>query len=557
MTTVPGAKIFASAFLSLVLLAPGAPTEVAAQQPNVDPAAAGSLSEVVDVRVVNVEAVVTDRRGRPVSGLPRSAFELWVDGVQVPLRYFTEVRAGQAVEAEAADVADAPAVVAAAGEPVRRNVLVFIDELLSSAPERDRVLQRLIDQLPELGPADHMALVRFDGQLEVLTGWTRDVELLEGLLRGAKGRKTFGLRRFDAESTLVQQQLLGPDPRQAEMRLTLEERALVERLIVEVERAVRASSASLRSLGTPPGRRLMLLLSGGWPFSPAEYMIGETSRVFGDSDLLRGDLLLGPLRDTANLLGYTIYPVDVPGLQSTISADRFGSFGNRDGFRAGRDPLSYSRETTLHQSLFYLAEQTGGEALINSRRDGVLRAVMEDTSSYYWLGFVPERAGDDQRHEIEVRLADPDLKVRNRRDFYDFSRRQEFTLLVESALQFKTPPTATPLSVRPGRAERDGLTTMVLPLAVGIPADIVTLLPGPDGLAAQLELRVAVLDERGGTVDTPVVPISFSLSERPAEGTMLNYDTALKLRRKRQQLVVAVLDVPSGVMASSSLEIDP
>ncbi|MCY4560565.1 MAG: hypothetical protein OXF79_30205, partial [Chloroflexi bacterium] len=36
--------------------------------------------DTIDVQVVEVDAVVTDRRGRPVSGLQREDFELFVDG---------------------------------------------------------------------------------------------------------------------------------------------------------------------------------------------------------------------------------------------------------------------------------------------------------------------------------------------------------------------------------------------------------------------------------------------------------------------------------------------
>ena len=43
------------------------------------------FSDVMDVRVVNVEAVVTDRKGNRVRGLGASDFELLVDGEPVPI----------------------------------------------------------------------------------------------------------------------------------------------------------------------------------------------------------------------------------------------------------------------------------------------------------------------------------------------------------------------------------------------------------------------------------------------------------------------------------------
>jgi hypothetical protein len=47
--------------------------------------------------VVNLEVVVTDRDGLPVTGLTAGDFRLLVDGGETPIRYFTEVRGGDAV----------------------------------------------------------------------------------------------------------------------------------------------------------------------------------------------------------------------------------------------------------------------------------------------------------------------------------------------------------------------------------------------------------------------------------------------------------------------------
>ncbi|HEY4564566.1 MAG TPA: hypothetical protein VIJ36_16400, partial [Thermoanaerobaculia bacterium] len=58
-----------------------------------------SFGESIDVRVVNVEAVVTDRQGKRVNGLKPEDFRLRVDGKEVPVEYFSEVRDGEAGQA--------------------------------------------------------------------------------------------------------------------------------------------------------------------------------------------------------------------------------------------------------------------------------------------------------------------------------------------------------------------------------------------------------------------------------------------------------------------------
>ena len=52
------------------------------------------FSDVIDVRVVNVEVVVTDKKGNRIRDLDAADFELRVDGESVPIDYFTEVDEG-------------------------------------------------------------------------------------------------------------------------------------------------------------------------------------------------------------------------------------------------------------------------------------------------------------------------------------------------------------------------------------------------------------------------------------------------------------------------------
>ena len=124
-----------------------------------EPAPAGAnvegleIGESIDVRVVNVEAVVTDRQGQRIKGLKPEDFRLLVDGKEVPIDYFTEIRGGTAVELHG----DAPA--SPVSGSVGRNLLVFIDQNFSLQSQLDLVLQRLDEDLDRLGPGDQVAVV--------------------------------------------------------------------------------------------------------------------------------------------------------------------------------------------------------------------------------------------------------------------------------------------------------------------------------------------------------------------------------------------------------------
>ena len=149
---------------------------VGAQVPGTPEAAPASIfGETVEVRVINVEVVVTDKQGLPVTGLQPGDFALKVDGAEVPIQYFTEVRGGDAIEGPP----DAPVMVPgvpqlAPGTPVGTSYLVFIDDFYPLARDRDLVIEKLSADLGRLRPEDRMAVVAYDGlQLEMLSSWSQ------------------------------------------------------------------------------------------------------------------------------------------------------------------------------------------------------------------------------------------------------------------------------------------------------------------------------------------------------------------------------------------------
>lgn len=104
------------------------------------------IGESIDVRVVNVEAVVTDRSGQHIKGLKPTDFRLLVDGKEVLVDYFTEIRRGAAVEANG-DVPASPV-----SGTVGRNLLIFVDQSYTIQTQLALVLRRLEEDLDRLAP---------------------------------------------------------------------------------------------------------------------------------------------------------------------------------------------------------------------------------------------------------------------------------------------------------------------------------------------------------------------------------------------------------------------
>jgi len=540
------------------------------------------FSEVIDVRVVNIEVVVTDRDGNRVHGLQASDFELLVDGEPTAIDYFTEVAEGRALAADGGEgVASVPNLEPEA--PVGTSFLLFIDDFFSIQRDRNRVLDRLQENFAQLGPEDRVAAVSFDGKnVTMLTSWTNSPSQLADALQQAKRRRTHGLMRI-AELRTSDQERSDLASLRAEadrfldeggsqraddvLRNSLEGPELHYAVSLEsqLERSVLAAVATLRSFANRPGRKVMLLLAGGWPLAPAYYAIAdrgssvENLAAAADSRMMSQDDLYGPLISAANLIGYTLYPVDVPGSRPTFAGEAsvgFTSSSPIDASRGAAGSLLLERESMQHLTLEILAGATGGLAMINSERDTALAEVIADTRSYYWLGFQPERREDDEAHDVEVRLVGhPDLRVRSREGFVDLSRATEVTMMVEGSLLFGNPPSAKPLGVRFGKPQRGGFGKMILPVVVSIPLDEVQLLPVAGVWQNELEFRVTVMDRNGNRSETPVEKIRIAGPQAPAPGQYFTYETGLQLRRRQHTFVIAVYDPLTGAILSSSGEI--
>ena len=101
-------RMFLSAGCLVCAVALGSAPALAQQkQPKTPPKSQESpvFGETIDVRVVNVEVVVTDRDGNRVTGLKPGDFRLKVDGKEVPVTYFSEIAGGQSVAAPPAGAA--------------------------------------------------------------------------------------------------------------------------------------------------------------------------------------------------------------------------------------------------------------------------------------------------------------------------------------------------------------------------------------------------------------------------------------------------------------------
>lgn len=548
---------------TLALALPG--SLAAASAPAADDAAPRSdtlpgLSETIDVRVINVDAVVTDRSGARVYGLEPDDFRLIVDGREVPIDYFSEIRDGDLV----ASHGDGSGIFGAKanGSAVPMNYLLFIDDYFSIKQDRDSVIDNIEETLTRLRPEDRMAIVAFNGKrTEMLTSWTSDHDALRQALESARQRPAYGLERYaELRDSDKERKLLPPTfSRFYDFQLTPLERNFAQHLTNQVRSEVNAATATLQGFAAPTGRKVAILLSGGWPFSPAEYTVEtyystfeDTTRANFDAALRGRAPLYDSLTDTANLLGYTLYPVDVPGMRPLDNTDV-------DASRALprlRPGGAFEREQQTQRALVFLAHETGGEALLNSERNQALGDVVNDTRSHYWLGFSARRVGDGERHDIDVEVTRPGLRVRTREDFVDLTRDTELDLMAKSALLFGNPASDSNLDLQLSDIEPAGHNRVQLPIKVGVPMDQLSVQERNGHYLGDLEVRFAAMDKDGNMSNVDTQKVAIDENHPPASGARYWLDVTLQLRPGTNRLVVVALDPHSGKTAISLVELE-
>ena len=558
-----------------------------------------AFGEVIDVRVLNLEVAVTDSEGHFVPGLGPEDFRLTVDGQEVSIDYFSEIRDGLArpvggsAEQGSGRVAAVPSVTP--GEVVGTNFLLFIDNYFGIARDREVVIEKMVEQAREFGPRDRMAIVAFDGrELDLVADWTSSPDVLAERLVLAMEQPTYGLHRLGEDGRFqLQLQSLGSGLISSSVEHLIAERVRV--LSGQVNTVVSAATTALRSMVPDSGRRVMLLMSGGWPADPATYVAGFNADIIHRTAIYAPKQAFTDLASTANLLGYTLYPIDMPGRQVQSRAvasdrgERFAIFSppsttpggpqskgqalapqisaserSAEQFQAEIDAFDTSsgREHEVERSLLTLARETGGQAMTNGLREAVMTTALEDSGSYYWLGYSPTWQRDDVSHPVRVEVLRPGLESRSRRSFRDLSRSAEVTMLVESHLLFSTDRLfstdlgGSTLQVETG-TPKVFARRVQLPLSLRIPMDDVVMLPVAGGYEAQLELRIAVKDDRGDRSEIPVIPIVFGGREPPAPGDHATYETTVKLRKKRQRLALALYDQVGEKILSTSIDFDP
>jgi VWFA-related protein len=562
--------------------------------------------DTVDVRVVNVEVIVTERDGPPVTGLTRQDFEVFEDGNAVEISNFFVVEGREVARQEEVGPTSEREDLLVEPQTRRLNLVVFVDNLNMQPQNRNAVFVELKNYIRErLDPHDRLMIVTMGEGIEVVQPFSNDPEALVATLERLE-KDTGSLRRADTEvqillrniqrAAISQNPALGggltpPDMGWEQAAFNADRLARDASLLAEVRyRNVRSTVSALthfcNSLAGMPGRKALLYVSDGLPLRPADSLAQAWLNKFeGWVQEQQVTAVRGSLRDMISLSSSSrydasnefdrlvdhasasqvvFYPIsNARGLRtSSISAEHQGS-GTTTG--AGAFSADVAALETLSQegSLLQMAEGTGGVAFSRTTNvEGLLQRVARDFDTFYSLGYAPPHGDDGEIHKIDVRLKGDhrELVVRHLSAHRERDPIEHLADLTLSALQHGMIDNVLEVQLQPDATEPTKGKRHLVRIMVKIPFQNLLLLPDRESHVGQVSLVIVVRDEATGGVSEPQrvdLPIEVPNAQiLQIARQAVAYPLQLEVKEGKKRITVGVRDLLARIDSTVDLEIE-
>jgi len=371
----------------------------------------------ITTQLVQVDAIVTDRKGQHIDDLSEDEFELLVDGKPQPLTFFKLVKLVESRRDEAEKPKEKTPVLTAMPtrqiepEKVRRTIALVIDDLgleFRSIAFAKSALKRFVAEQMEEG--DLVGIIRTGSGFGIYQQFTSDKRILyaaiDKLRFALNGRRPIPFTLSSTDSLMGRNSVFKTPTEEADERRSDPKKAARE----DAEKAsgefrenyfsygtLGALNYVVRALRPLPGRKVALILSDGLAIP---------------SDNHRSDFIdrMDRLAELAGRSSVSFYSIDVEGLVVPYWTDSAIESMQSSG---GSSPIE------PEDGLRYLAYQTGGLAFYNNNDTaGLIEKSVDDNRSYYLIGFDPEDETFDRKlHKIQLKVKRPGTHVRTRVGF--------------------------------------------------------------------------------------------------------------------------------------------
>ncbi|HEV7765518.1 MAG TPA: VWA domain-containing protein [Thermoanaerobaculia bacterium] len=516
-----------------------------------------SSAETIEVSIINVDVVVTDRKGNRVYGLTHDDFAIRENGAPQAITNFAEY-APQTKRADGAvtvDTNSAAAPEAVAAPASKRTIVIFID-LVPHASERAREVFASLREFirKAVRPGDSATVVLFATRLATQQTFTDDTEALASALTAIEER-SIGVALGRGET--IDRGVASDDALEASLATAshpiggelvsigeFERKAAEMDELMELRRKAAALTSLMESMSGIEGKKIMVA---------ALDRFGLRLGTPASTEPIKPDALVERLRQkvmrSANANGVTLYPIHVPGLEirnwpSVLSAPGTGMTSDFevDLVRFAINDTSLMNQTA---SFFEIAEATGGlMAAGPSDIVELLPHIVEDLESYYSLAYRATPTGVDGARKVRVTTKNPDYEVRSRQAVIEKSDDTQMNDRVVSNLFQAVEYSVVPITAKLGQITRKG-KLWSLPVSVRIPIGALTTSSGSETATGAFSVFIASGSEFGVISDITRRSQPYSIRNTELESAReshFTYDVTVDVDGRASVLSIGVRD---------------
>src|SRR5256885_13207989 len=398
-----------------------------AQQPQPQPSTeVPKLTETMDIRVINVDVVVTDKKGNPITGMTKDDFELYENGVPKKISNFYEVEGKKSINVAITPAPEAKPVAAQREEipeNMRRRIIFYIDNLSLAPFNRNRVFKEMKEFAKNvLRPGDEAMVATFNRSMKIRLPFTRDPGAIQTTLDTIACESAMGISNR-SESHDVMKRIQDTDHLDDAIA---QARSYSESVNHDLRQSVESLNALMSTLAGVEGKKVLVLTTEGLQMQPGRemfYLIDEVGREKGwnGSTMLEGMTFdassqIQSIAKTANANGITLYTIHAGGL----GAANEGMMADQQ--KATPYIVSQTAVSNSTDSLQLMADMTGGLASINTNNYAkAFKDIARDLEAYYSLGYRAGTERVDRQRNLDVRVKNRNYIVRNRQTFVEKS----------------------------------------------------------------------------------------------------------------------------------------
>lgn len=385
----------------------------------------------VTTHLVQVNVIVLDHHGHPVSDLTRKDFKLFDNGKpQAITGFHVELNQAPAHSAPPLPPNSFSNQSERAGYSMPSVTVILLDALNTHFADLSFARQAVMKFLEQLPPNRRIAIYVLGRKLEVLHDFTSDVSPLVKSVRQYRGGPVRGVQAPETELPGTESsQDTGSDtepgsstPASIEYTIGSTEEAQIERWLTDAQEmqnnfyarqrvtiTTNALIAIANHLAGLPGRKNLIWVSGGIP------MWRNLDRLLRPVGGMQN--FQSPILDAARALNnanMAVYPVDARGeMVDRNFNSRYVQFSRR---RSRRITANF---TGNFDTMDTLATLTGGRAFYNTNDiHGSIQSVVNDSSVNYLLAYYPKDVDwNGEYRKIKVRVDRRGVQLRYRRGY--------------------------------------------------------------------------------------------------------------------------------------------